>query len=79
MRVPFGRGAAREGDQVRFLLAVQLALLARPRSVIDGGLKSFLTSGDLAALTNSTSLIPKPLVSFTLRCALTPCLAGTPH
>ena len=38
MRVPFGRGAARKGDQVRFLLAVQLALLARPRSVIDGGL-----------------------------------------
>ena len=42
VRVPFRRGAARNGDQVRFLLAVQLALLARPRSVIDGGLKSFL-------------------------------------
>ena len=42
MRVPFGRCAARKGDQVRFLPAVQLALLARPRSVIDGGLKSFL-------------------------------------
>ena len=42
MRVTFGRGAARKADQVRFLPAVQLALLARPRSVIDGGLKSFL-------------------------------------
>ena len=42
MSSAYGRGAAREGDQVRFLLAVQLALLARPRSVIDGGLKSFL-------------------------------------
>ena len=42
MRVTFGRCAARKGDQVRFLPAVQLALPARPRSVIDGGLKSFL-------------------------------------
>ena len=42
MRVTFGRCAARKGDQVRFLLAVQLALPARPRSVIDGGLQSFL-------------------------------------
>ena len=48
MRVSCGRCAAREGNQslprtgygVRFLLAVQLALPARPRSVIDGGLKS---------------------------------------
>ena len=38
----FGWTAAREGDQVGFLLAVQLALPARPRSVINGGLKSFL-------------------------------------
>ena len=33
--------AARDSNQVRFLLAVQLALPARPL-VIDGGLKSFL-------------------------------------
>ena len=58
MRVTFGRGAARKGDQVRFLPAVQLALL----SVIDGGLKSFLhvplpRSGDRG--TNSTSAISR--------------------
>ena len=41
MRVSGGGCAAREGDQVRFLLAVQLALPARPWSVIDGGPKSF--------------------------------------
>ena len=41
MRVT-GRGAARKGDQMRFLVA-ELASLARPRSVIDGGLKSFPT------------------------------------
>ncbi len=48
--MPFGWTAARDGNQslprtgygVRFLLAVQLALPARPRLVIDGGLKSFL-------------------------------------
>ncbi len=34
--------AARDGNQVRFLLAVQLALPARPWPVIDGVLKSFL-------------------------------------
>ena len=38
----FGRTAARDGSQVCFLLAVQLALPARPWLVIDGGLKSFL-------------------------------------
>ena len=46
----FGWTAARDGNQglprtgygVRFLLAVQLALPARPWLVIDGGLKSFL-------------------------------------
>ena len=38
----FGWTAARDGNQMRFLLAVQLALPARPRLVIDGGLKSFL-------------------------------------
>ena len=36
----FRWAAARHGDQVRFLLAVRLALPARPRSVIDGGPKS---------------------------------------
>ena len=34
--------AARDGNQARFLLAVQLALPARPWLVIDRGLKSFL-------------------------------------
>ena len=38
----FGWTAARDGNQVRFLLAVQLALPARPWLVIDGGLKPFL-------------------------------------
>ena len=38
----FGWTAARDGNQVRFLFAVQLALPARPWPVIDGGLKSFL-------------------------------------
>ena len=64
MRVPFGRGAAREGDQVRFLLAVQLALLARPRSVIDGSLKSFLhvplpRSGDRGRVDQQQSAISR--------------------
>ena len=34
--------AARDGNQVRFLSAIQLTLSARPWLVIDGGLKSFL-------------------------------------
>ena len=38
----FGWTAARDGNQVRFLPAVQLALPARPWPVIDGGLNSFL-------------------------------------
>ena len=38
----FGRIAARDGDEVRFLSAAQLALPARPWLVIDGGLNSFL-------------------------------------
>ena len=38
----FGWTAARDGNQVRFLLAVQLALPARPWLVIDGVLNSFL-------------------------------------
>ena len=38
----FGWTAARDGNQARFLLAVQLAHPARPWLVIDGGLKSFL-------------------------------------
>ena len=75
MRVPFGRGAAREGDQVRFLLAVQLVLLARPRSVIDGGLKSFLhvplpRSGDRGGVDQQHIgylTAPKPLVSLEQR------------
>ena len=75
MRVPFGRCAARKGDQVRFLLAVQLALPARPRSVIDGGLKSFLhvplpRSGDRGGVDQQHIgylTVPKPLVSFEQR------------
>ena len=75
MRVSFGRGAAREGDQVRFLLAVQLALPARPRSVIAGGLKSFLhvplpRSGDRGRVDQQRIgylTVPKPLVSFEQR------------
>ena len=42
MRVSFGRIAARDGDEVRFLSAVQLAPPARPWPVVDCGLKSFL-------------------------------------
>ncbi len=38
----FGRIAARDGDEVRFLSATQLALTAWPWLVIDGGLKSLL-------------------------------------
>ena len=75
MRVPFGRGAARNGDQVRFLLAVQLALPARPRSVIDGGLKSFLhvplpRSGDRGRVDQQHIgylTVPQPLVSLEQR------------
>ena len=83
MRVSCGRCAAREGDQslprtgygVRFLLAVQLALPARPRSVIDGGLKSFLHvpfphSGNGSGIDQkhtSYLTIPKPFVSFEQR------------
>ena len=73
MRVSCGRCAAREGDQVRFLLAVQLALLARPRSVIDGSLKSFLhvplprsdSGADQKHIGYLT--VPKPFVSFEQR------------
>ncbi len=63
----FGWTAARDGNQVRFLLAVQLALPARPWLVIDGGLKSFLdeplphsgngTLATVAALIKSTPAI----------------------
>ena len=75
MRVTFGRCAARKGDQVRFLPAVQLALPARPRSVIDGGLKSFLhvplpRSGDRGGVDQKHTgylTVPKPLVSFEQR------------
>ena len=55
-------------------IAVQLALLARPRSVIDGGLKSFLhvplpRSGDRGGVDQQHIgyLIPKPLVSLEQR------------
>ena len=52
---------------IRCVPAVQLALLARPRSVIDGGLKSFLhvplpRSGDRG--TNSTSAISRSRSPF---------------
>ena len=75
MRVTFGRCAARKGDQVRFLPAVQLALPARPRSVIDGGLKSFLhvplpRSGNGSGVDQKHTgylTVPKPLVSFEQR------------
>ena len=40
--MPFGRTATRDGKKVRFQIAVQLALPARPRLVIDGILKSSL-------------------------------------
>ncbi len=70
--MPFGRGGAREADQVRFLLAVQLAVLAiRPRSVIDGGLKSFLhvpaALGDRGRVGVSLLTVPKHLVSLEQR------------
>ena len=75
MRVTFGRCAAHKGDQVRFLLAVQLALPARPWSVIDGGLKSFLhvplpRSGNGSGVDQKHIgylTVPKPLVSFEQR------------
>ena len=52
----FGRIAARDGDEVRFLSAAQLALTARPWLVIDGGLKSFLDE-PLPTLATVTALI----------------------
>ena len=75
MRVSCGRCAAREGDQVRFLLAVQLALPARPRSVIDGSLKSFLhvplprsgNGGGADQKHIGYLTVPKPFVSFEQR------------
>ncbi len=75
MRVTFGRCAARKGDQVRFLPAVQLALPARPRSVIDGGLKSFLhvplpRSGNGSGVDQKHTgylTVPKSFVSFEQR------------
>ena len=42
MRVSFGRIAARDGDEVRFLSAVQLAPPARPWPVVDCGFHSLL-------------------------------------
>ena len=64
----FGRTAARDGNQARFLLAVQLALPARPWLVIDGGLKSFLdeplrTLATVAALIKSAPAV-SPSHSF---------------
>ena len=75
MRVSGGGCAAREGDQVRFLLAVQLALPARPWSVIDGGLKSFLhvplpRSGNGSRVDQKHTgylTVPKSFVSFEQR------------
>ena len=65
----------RTGYGVRFRLAVQLALPARPRLVIDGGLKSFLHV-PLPRSGNGSSVdqkhigyltVPKPFVSFEQR------------
>ena len=83
MRVPFGRGAARNGDQslprtgygVRFLPAVQLALPARPWPVIDGGLKScfhvpFPRSGNGSGVDQKHVgylTVPKSFISFEQR------------
>ena len=75
MRVSSGGCAARKGDQVRFLLAVQLALPARPWLVIDGGLKSFLhvqlpRSGDRGGVDQEHTgylTVPKSFVSFEQR------------
>ena len=71
----FRWAAARDGDQVRFLLAVQLALPARPRSVIDGGPKSCCheplpRSGNGSGIDQKHTgylTIPKPFVSFEQR------------
>ena len=81
--MPCGWTAARDGNHnlprtgygVRFRLAVQLALPARPRSVIDGGLKSFLhvpllRSGNGSRVDQKRPgylTIPKPFVSFEQR------------
>ena len=71
----FGRTAARNGNQVRFLPAAQLALPARPRPVVDGGFESLIDepsprSGDSeGAYRNRLSrlAVRQPFVSFRQR------------
>ena len=71
----FGRTAARDGNQVRFLPAAQLALPARPRPVVDGGFESLIDepsprSGDSeGAYRNRLSrlAVRQPFVSFQQR------------
>ena len=71
----FGWTAARDGNQVRFLLAVQLALPARPWPVIDGGLKSFLdeplphsgNGGGVDQKHTGYLMVPKSFIRFEQR------------
>ena len=71
----FGRTAARDGNQVRFLPAAQLALPARPRPVVDGGFETLIDepsprSGDSeGAYRNRLSrlAVRQPFVSFQQR------------
>ncbi len=71
----FGRTAARDGNQVRFLPAAQLALPARPRPVVDGGFESLIDepsprSGDSeGAYRNRLSrlAVRQPFISFQQR------------
>ena len=71
----FRRTAARDGNQVRFLPAAQLALPARPRPVVDGGFESLIDepsprSGDSeGAYRNRLSrlAVRQPFVSFQQR------------
>ena len=70
-----GRTAARDGNQVRFLPAAQLALPARPRPVVDGGFESLIDepsprSGDSeGAYRNRLSrlAVRQPFISFQQR------------
>ena len=71
----FGWTAARDGNQVRFLFAVQLALPARPWPVIDGGLKSFLdeplphsgNGGGVDQKHTGYLMVPKSFIRFEQR------------
>ena len=77
----FGRTAARDGNQVRFLPAAQLALPARPRPVVDGG-ESLIDEpsprlATVRALTETASAVAvrQPFVvsnTFTVRARLAP-------